>query len=146
MLSLICGSLCVAEGIISSNFETFKTSLERGQTQPATILKNHVKMELVYEGMKYCLRVTKTGKLNYMMELGEQIIFTKFLVKLTSRKNLYEIFVKLISRKEYFSWFFFLDQSKKDVEAYPMTDGQYLVLVDGQTHMTYMQESADSYR
>jgi hypothetical protein len=28
MLSLICGSLCVAEGIISSNFETFKTSLE----------------------------------------------------------------------------------------------------------------------
>ena len=103
MLSLICGSLCVAEGIISSNFETFKTSLERGQTQPATILKNHVKMELVYEGMKYCLRVTKTGKLNYMMELGEQIIFTKFLVKLTSRKNLYEIFVKLISRKEYFS-------------------------------------------
>ena len=87
MLSLICGSLCVAEGIISSNFETFKTSLERGQTQPATILKNHVKMELVYEGMKYCLRVTKTGKLNYMMELGEQIIFTKFLVKLPSRKN-----------------------------------------------------------
>ena len=42
MLSLICGALCVAEGIISSNFETFKASLERGQTQPATILKNSV--------------------------------------------------------------------------------------------------------
>ena len=73
MLSLICGSLCVADGIISSNFETFKTSLERGQTQPATILKNHVKVELVYEGMKYCLRVTKTGKSNWMVELGKKL-------------------------------------------------------------------------
>ena len=27
MLSLICGALCVAEGIISSNFETFKVKL-----------------------------------------------------------------------------------------------------------------------
>ena len=54
--------------------------------------------------------------------------------------------MKLISQKKIFFTVFFLDQSKKDVEAYPMTDGQYLVLVDGQTHMTYMQESADSYR
>ena len=92
MLSLICGSLCVAEGIISSNFETFKTSLERGQTQPATILKNHVKMELVYEGMKYCLRVTKTGKLNYMMELGEQNIFTKFFIDIDFKKKFYAKF------------------------------------------------------
>ena len=79
MLSLICGSLCVAEGRISSNFETFKTSLERGQTQPATILKNHVNLELVYEGMKYCLRVTKTGKSNYMMELGEKYVDAKII-------------------------------------------------------------------
>ena len=59
-----------AQGIISSNFETFKASLERGQTQPATILKNSVKVDLVYEGMKYCVRATQTGKSNYMMELG----------------------------------------------------------------------------
>ena len=58
------------QGIISSNFETFKASLERGQTQPATILKNSVKVDLVYEGMKYCVRATQTGKSNYMMELG----------------------------------------------------------------------------
>jgi len=107
MLSLICGGVCVAQGIISSNFETFKASLERGQTQPATILKNSVKVDLVYEGMKYCVRATQTGKSNYMMELGH---------------------------------------SKKDVEVYPMTDGQLLVLVDGLTYTTYMQESAESYR
>ena len=58
------------QGIISSNFETFKASLERGQTQPATILKNSVKVDLVYEGMKYCVRATQTGKSNYLMELG----------------------------------------------------------------------------
>ena len=107
MLSLICGAMCVSESIISSNFETFKASLERGQTQPATILKNSVKVDLLYEGMKYCVNATKTGKSNYMMELN---------------------------------------QSKKDVEVFPMTDGQLLVLVDGCTHTTYMQESADSYR
>ena len=27
-------------------------------------------MDLVYEGMKYCVRATQTGKSNYMMELG----------------------------------------------------------------------------
>ena len=107
MLSLICGALCVADGIISSNFETFKASLERGQTQPATILKNSLQVDLISDGMKYRLKATKTGKSNYMMELGT---------------------------------------SKKDVEVFPMTDGQLLVLVDGLTHTTYMQESAESYR
>jgi acetyl-CoA carboxylase/biotin carboxylase 1 len=107
MLSLVCGALCVADGIITSNFETFKASLERGQTQPATILKNTVRVDLIAEGMKYCVRATKTGKSNYMMELNN---------------------------------------SKKDVEVFPMTDGQLLVLVDGLTHTTYMHESADSYR
>jgi acetyl-CoA carboxylase/biotin carboxylase 1 len=107
MLSLICGALCVAEGIISSNFETFKASLERGQTQPATILNNSVNVDLVSEGMKYCVRATKTGRSNFMMELGH---------------------------------------SKKNVEVFPMTDGQLLVLVDGLTHTTYMQESAECYR
>ena len=39
-----------------------------------------------------------------------------------------------------------LGKSKKDVEVFPMTDGQLLVLVDGLTHTTYMQESAEAYR
>ena len=47
MLSLICGALCVSHGIISSNFETFKASLERGQTQPANILKAFLKNESI---------------------------------------------------------------------------------------------------
>ena len=75
MLSLICGALCVAEGIISSNFETFKASLERGQTQPATILKNSVKVDLLYEGMKYCVRATKTGKFIYTFYLLERYLY-----------------------------------------------------------------------
>ena len=32
-----------------------------------------------------------------------------------------------------------LGHGKKDVEVYPMTDGQLLVLVEGKTHTTYMQ-------
>jgi acetyl-CoA carboxylase/biotin carboxylase 1 len=71
MLSLICGSLNVADQIIGGNFQSFKTSLERGQIQPATFLKNTVNVDLIYEGVKYELRVTKTGPTQYIVELGD---------------------------------------------------------------------------
>lgn len=107
MLALICGSVCLADQIIAANFETFRASLERGQTQPANILKNYVHVELVYEDIKYSVRATKTGKASYVLDLNG---------------------------------------SKKEVEVYPMTDGQLLVLVDGLTFTTYMHESAEKYR
>ena len=73
MLSLICGALNVADQIITTNFLSFKTSLERGQTQPATFLKNTVTVDLVYEGDKYTVRTTKTGPSQYMVELNGSV-------------------------------------------------------------------------
>ena len=70
MLALICGAINVADQIILSNFQSFKTSLERGQTQPATFLKNFVKVELIYDDVKYCVLTTKTGPSFYMVELN----------------------------------------------------------------------------
>jgi acetyl-CoA carboxylase/biotin carboxylase 1 len=70
MLGLICGALNVADQIIQSNFQSFKTSLERGQTQPATFLKNFVTVELIYDDIKYCVLTTKTGPSLFMVELA----------------------------------------------------------------------------
>ena len=33
--------------------QSFKTSLERGQTQPASLLKNTVDVDLIHHGQKY---------------------------------------------------------------------------------------------
>jgi acetyl-CoA carboxylase/biotin carboxylase 1 len=70
MLALICGALNVADQIIQTNFQSFKTSLERGQTQPATFLKNFVTVELIYDDIKYRILTTKTGPALYMVELN----------------------------------------------------------------------------
>ena len=69
-LSLICGALNIADKTIQDNFQSFKTSLERGQTQPASLLKNTVDVELIHSGQKYKISCTKTGPELYWVELN----------------------------------------------------------------------------
>ncbi len=56
--------------MITSNFQSFKTALERGQTIPATFLKNTVKVDLLLDGFKYVLRTTKVGPTLYLVEIN----------------------------------------------------------------------------
>jgi len=70
LLSLICGALNIAHQTIQTNFQSFKTSLERGQTQPASLLGNTVDVELIYEGFKYTVSTTKTSPSLYWLELN----------------------------------------------------------------------------
>merc|ERR1719370_1416835 len=67
-LTLICGALNLADQTIQTNFQSFKTSLERGQTQPASLLKNTVGVDLIYQGQKYKVSATKTGPTTYWVE------------------------------------------------------------------------------
>merc|ERR1719402_374754 len=67
-LTLICGALNLADQTIQTNFQSFKTSLERGQTQPASLLCNTVDVDLIYQGQKYSLSATKTGPTTYWVE------------------------------------------------------------------------------
>ena len=69
-LSLICGALNIADKTIQDNFQSFKTSLERGQTQPASLLRNTVDVELIHHGLKYKMSCTKTGPELYWVELN----------------------------------------------------------------------------
>jgi len=70
ILSLICGSLNIAHQTIQSNFQSFKTSLERGQTQPASLLGNTVSVDLIYAGFKYKVSATRTSPSHYWLELN----------------------------------------------------------------------------
>ena len=69
-VSLICGALNVADQIIANNFQSFKAALDRGQTIPATFLKNSVNVDLLLDGFKYSLRTTKVGPTLYLVELN----------------------------------------------------------------------------
>ena len=67
-LTLVCGALNIADETIQTNFQSFKISLERGQTQPASLLDNTVAVDLIYQGQKYSLSATKTGPTSYWVE------------------------------------------------------------------------------
>ena len=67
-LTLICGALNIADQTIQTNFQSFKISLERGQTQPASLLHSTVDVDLIYQGQKYSLSATKTGPTCYWVE------------------------------------------------------------------------------
>jgi len=69
-LTLICGALNLADQTIQTNFQSFKTSLDRGQTQPASLLKNTVDVDLIYKGQKYNVSATKTGPDVYWVEFN----------------------------------------------------------------------------
>jgi len=69
-LTLICGALNLADQTIQTNFQSFKTSLERGQTQPASLLTNTVDVDLIYKGQKYKVSATKTGPTVYWVEFN----------------------------------------------------------------------------
>ena len=69
-LTLICGALNLADQMIQTNFQSFKSSLERGQTQPASLLKNTVEVDLIYQGQKYKVSATKTGPTVYWVEFN----------------------------------------------------------------------------
>ena len=70
ILSLICGALNIADQVIQANFQSFKTSVERGQTQPASLLQNTVAVELIHGGYKHQVQATKTGPSLYWVEFN----------------------------------------------------------------------------
>lgn len=70
IFSLICGALYIADQTIQTNFQSFRTSLGRGQTQPASLLTNTVAVDLIHSGLKYQVCATKTGPSLYWVELN----------------------------------------------------------------------------
>uniref|UniRef100_H3BFJ1 acetyl-CoA carboxylase n=1 Tax=Latimeria chalumnae TaxID=7897 RepID=H3BFJ1_LATCH len=66
-LGIVCGALHVADVNFRNSVSNFLHSLERGQVLPAHTLLNTVDVELIYEGLKYVLKVTRQSPNSYVV-------------------------------------------------------------------------------
>lgn len=70
-LALICGCIHVADQQQINNWQHFQVSLQKGQILPANTLNNSITVELIYEGVKYVVSVTKSGQNSYFLVMND---------------------------------------------------------------------------
>lgn len=70
ILSVICGAVQVAEAGISKRYVNFKSALERGQILTTDSLVNTEDVELINDGIKYCLKVWKSGANTFFLVMN----------------------------------------------------------------------------
>ncbi|XP_049883626.1 acetyl-CoA carboxylase isoform X2 [Pectinophora gossypiella] len=70
MLGVICGSILIADSIITAHLQEFKSALEKGQIQGSSQLSNNVDVELIHEGTKYRVQATKSGPTSYFLAMN----------------------------------------------------------------------------
>ncbi|KAM8976280.1 acetyl-CoA carboxylase 1 [Pelodytes ibericus] len=74
MLGVVCGALHVADVSLRNSVSNFLHSLERGQVLPAHTLLNTVNVELIYEGKKYVLKVTRQSPNSYVVIMNSSCV------------------------------------------------------------------------
>nr|DBA33810.1 TPA: hypothetical protein GDO54_001441 [Pyxicephalus adspersus] len=74
MLGVVCGALHVADMSLRNSVSNFLHSLERGQVLPAHTLLNTVDVELIYEGKKYVLKVTRQSPNSYVVIMNSSYV------------------------------------------------------------------------
>ncbi|XP_039874960.1 acetyl-CoA carboxylase 2 isoform X7 [Simochromis diagramma] len=67
LLGVVCGALLVADAIFRKSMSDYLHSLERGQVLPANSLLNSVNVDLIYEGVKFCLKVARQSPTTYVV-------------------------------------------------------------------------------
>eukprot|EP00064_Thunnus_orientalis_P008280 superscaffoldBa00000975_g8303 len=70
MLGIVCGALHVADAGFRKSMSDFLHSLERGQVLPAASLLNSVSVDLIYEGVKFCLKVARQSPTTYVIMMN----------------------------------------------------------------------------
>ncbi|XP_006138687.1 acetyl-CoA carboxylase 1 isoform X9 [Pelodiscus sinensis] len=74
MLGVVCGALHVADVSLRNSVSNFLHSLERGQVLPAHTLLNTVDVELIYDGRKYVLKVTRQSPNSYVVVMNNSYV------------------------------------------------------------------------
>lgn len=69
-LALMCGCVHVVDSKMQNNTQHFQASLQKGQILPANTLANNETVELIYEGQKYVVSVTKSGPNSYFLVMN----------------------------------------------------------------------------
>ncbi|XP_061381495.1 acetyl-CoA carboxylase isoform X1 [Danaus plexippus] len=70
MLGVICGSILIADNLITAHLLEFKSALEKGQIQGSSQLSNTVEVELIHSGHKYKVQATKSGPTSYFLAMN----------------------------------------------------------------------------
>ncbi|KAI5726751.1 hypothetical protein M8J76_007892 [Diaphorina citri] len=70
LLGVICGALHIADRKILDAFQNFQLSLERGQIQGSNTLDHVINVELIHDGYKYKVGVTKSGPNTYFLVMN----------------------------------------------------------------------------
>ncbi|XP_050664997.1 acetyl-CoA carboxylase isoform X2 [Leptidea sinapis] len=70
MLGVICGSILIADNIITTHLQEFKNALEKGQIQSSSQLSNSVEVELINNGHKYKVSATKSGTTSFFLAMN----------------------------------------------------------------------------
>lgn len=70
--AVYCACIHLAESKLNNNFQLFQASIQKGQILPANTLNimNTVNTELVYDGVKYFVSVTKSGTNGYFLVMN----------------------------------------------------------------------------
>ncbi|XP_043924452.1 acetyl-CoA carboxylase 2 [Protopterus annectens] len=67
LLGVVCGALQIADVAFRRSMTDFLHLLERGQVLPADSLPNTVDVELIYDGVKYILKVARQSLTTYVI-------------------------------------------------------------------------------
>ncbi|KAG1958146.1 acetyl-CoA carboxylase isoform X3 [Pimephales promelas] len=74
ILGVVCGALHVADASFRKSMSDFLHSLERGQVLPAASLVNTFNVDLIYDGVKYCLKVARQSPTTYVVIMNDSDI------------------------------------------------------------------------
>ncbi|XP_031574256.1 acetyl-CoA carboxylase-like [Actinia tenebrosa] len=74
ILGVISGAIHIADAAISKKFALFKNAIERGQILPEDFLGNSEDVEIIYEGFKYRIRVTRSGPGSYFLKMNNSTV------------------------------------------------------------------------
>ncbi|XP_031712065.1 acetyl-CoA carboxylase isoform X1 [Anarrhichthys ocellatus] len=74
MLGVVCGALHVADASFQKSMSDYLHSLERGQVLPAATLLNSVSVDLIYEGVKFCLKVARESPTTFVIMMNDSNI------------------------------------------------------------------------
>ncbi|KAL0809386.1 hypothetical protein ABMA28_011580 [Loxostege sticticalis] len=70
LLGVLCGSILIADSIITAHLQEFKSALEKGQIQGSSQLSNCVDVELIHAGSKYKVTATKSGPTSFFLAMN----------------------------------------------------------------------------
>ncbi|CAK4078457.1 unnamed protein product [Aphanomyces euteiches] len=107
LMVVLVGAMCLAYQASNSRKEKYVAQLERGQIPGSELLVQEDDLELIYEGVKYKIRATRSGDITFTLYCNDSYV---------------------------------------QANIRTLSDGGYLVLLNGKSHVAYATKEAQGLR